>query len=100
MATTYTRIQTANSDLNRVQDSVNTAVQGLGQSPFVGGTLLSTQSIGTGVTSIAHMLGYTPTTVFVGPPSANTSVYMPRLADINFIYLQAATACTASVWVK
>ena len=97
---TLRRIQTANNDLNRVQDAVQNAVQSIGSSPFVGGTILSNQSIGTGVTKIAHSLGYAPNNVFVGPPNANTNVYMPQAADASFIYLAAGSACVASIWVK
>lgn len=101
MATaSYTRIQTSNSDLNRVQDSVQTVVTAINSGPFVGGNLLATQSVTTGVTAIPHKLGYVPTAIFLGPPNLSTIVYMPNVADKNFIYLQAGTACNVTVWVK
>ena len=100
MATVYTRIQTANSDLNRVQDSINTAIQNIGMSPFVGGTLLASVQIDTTVTAIPHKLSYTPTNVFVGPPNENTIVWMPAVPGNSFIYLQAGSTCLVNIWVK
>lgn len=100
MANGYTRIQTSSTDLNRVQDSVQTAVGQIASGPFVGGNLLSSQSVGTGITQIPHKLTNTPTVLFLGPPNLNTSIWNPQASDSQFIYLQAGTACTVTVWVK
>ncbi len=101
MPTTYRRIQTPDSDLNRVQDSVNTAIQSVTSGPFVDGNILTNTTIQTGVTQIPHKLSYTPTAVFLGPADRSATVWMPQVADSSFIYLQASPACILqNIWVK
>lgn len=96
----FTRIQTSSGDVNRLQDSVVTALNQLGSGPFLGGNLLSATAVGTGVTAVAHKLTYTPTVLFTGPPSTNTTVWNPQASDNLYVYLQAASPCTLSIWVK
>jgi hypothetical protein len=97
---TYRRIQTQNRDVNLVQDSVVALGNSIGTGPFVGGTILSNQSVGTSVTSIAHTLGYTPTVLFVGPPNVQANVWNPQASDTKFVYLQSSAPCTLQIWVK
>lgn len=97
----YRRIQTSDSDLNRVQDSTNTVVQEISSGPFIGGKQLTAVAVSASQTSIPHKLRITPTTVILGPSDRDSRVWMPRTPDSNYIYLQASTDCNLFViWVK
>src|SRR6185312_13533390 len=89
--------QTA-QDINRIQANISNAFNGQ-NGPFIGGNLLSSVSIGSSATQIAHKLGRTPQVWVICDQNTNKSVWRTKW-DANFITLQAGSACVVSIWVN
>lgn len=100
----FTRIQATDATfsaslLNRIQSAIEQAFSSV-TGPFITGSVLSGVTVGTSQTQIAHKLGYTPSNIFLGCPSASSTIFQSKSADSKFIYLTASTACQLSVWVS
>lgn len=98
MSSPFITIITGNSQLDRIQANIANAFNSQ-NGPFVGGNLLSAQKIGTGATVINHGLNRTPQLWIICDQDTLTTV--KRTAwDNNSITLEAASACTISIWVN
>lgn len=89
--------QRATLDVEQLNAQFNQLLQQLG--PLAGAKLITNVSVGTAVTSIPHgQRGKKPRDVLV-MPYANVMPYRPQVPDTQFIYLQASSPTTCSVWV-
>lgn len=98
MAILFSPVITGDQKLDRIQQNVSNSFNTL-TGPFLGGNLLSSVAVGTVSTSIKHGLGRVPIVWVLCDQNTNTTVW--RLSwDSNVINLEAATACTVSLWVN
>ncbi len=95
----FTPLHTQDSDLNRVQAGVRTAVAGLESGILSKAILSSSITIGTADTRVDHNLGYAPKGWFIVSPSAAATVYAGAVANepAKYINLMASVAVTCKV---
>lgn len=86
-------------DLQLLQDNINKGFVQIQQSPFIGGSLIKSVSVGTSPTVINHGLQRVPQAWVAVDQDTNTTV--KRTAwDTNTITLQAGSACVIALWVN
>ncbi len=102
MAFQFTKILTGNSQLDRIQANISSALSKI-VGPFIGGNVLTSQLVtAANPVAINHGLGRTPVMWLITDQDTNTTV--KRTAwDANTITLQADSAgsdCTISLYVN
>jgi hypothetical protein len=96
----YTRIQTSNADINRLQDNIAKVVNPLEVQPLAGGNMLKDVALTTSQTSVPHKLDHTPQFFIISDINANATVWRSATSDSQYIYLTASASCVVSMWVN
>lgn len=95
----YTRVEGKDHDLQRVQDSVQEAVDGLTANPMLAGKILQDIELdGTDDEAVAHGLGRVPSGWQIVDRSSDARVWRVSW-DKTQIVLRASAAVTVSIYV-
>jgi hypothetical protein len=95
---TFRKIQTRDSDLQRLQDNVADAFRKVGLCALVDGALLQNIVLVGGSTAVAHGLQRQPLGWIIVDRSASVTVYRTAWDALN-LTLQSSGAATVSIWV-
>ncbi len=107
---TLKTISTPDQNLQIIQSNIQAAVTSIGQSPFVGGNLVTGVVLTSGQDNLVpHGLNRTPVISIPSPPNVQATIWSPTTAKLTvggnpaasnstFVNLRTSVTCTVSVW--
>lgn len=100
-------INTADKNLQLIQDAINTALKPLENIPMVGGYLLTDVLLTSAQDNLVeHGLDHTPIIYFTAVPSVSATIWSPAAvalgnvkANTKYLNLRTSATCSVTLWV-
>lgn len=94
------RINTKDSELNRIQDNVDQELSSLQSMPMVGGNVLTGVALtGGSITAVPHKLQRTAQYWILLGQDSNSNVWVTSI-DTKYLYVSCSNSCNVIIWVN